>query len=86
LKWFGLFVNWAKYFDFLRGSWRFRYFGICGLFPVFLGFYARSVPVSSGNMRGFCGENMWLRVADCMANVDWRRFLRVESILVTATF
>jgi hypothetical protein len=46
------------------------YFGICGLFPVFLGFYAGSVPVSSGNMGRFCGENVWLGVADCMANVD----------------
>jgi hypothetical protein len=46
------------------------YFGICGLFPVFLGFYAGSVPVSSGNIRRFCGENVWLGVADCVANVD----------------
>jgi hypothetical protein len=51
------------------------YFGICGLFPVFLGFYAESVPFSSGNIGRFCGENVWLAMADCMANVDWRRFL-----------
>jgi hypothetical protein len=51
------------------------YFGICGLFPVFTGFYAGSVPVSSGNMGRFCGANVWLAVADCMANVDWGRFL-----------
>jgi hypothetical protein len=46
------------------------YFGFCGLFPVFLGFYAGSVPVSSGNIGRFCGANVWLGVADCMANVD----------------
>ena len=57
------------------------HFGICGLFPVFLGFCAGSVPVSSGNIGRFCGENVWLGVADCMANVDWGRLLGMEEIL-----
>jgi hypothetical protein len=59
------------------------YFGFCGLFPVFLGFYAISVPFSSGNIGRFCGENVWLGVANCMANVDWVRFLGAGSMKVT---
>jgi hypothetical protein len=31
--------------------------------------------VSSGNMGGFLWKNVWLRVGDCMDNVDWRLFL-----------
>jgi hypothetical protein len=47
----------------------------------FLGFYAESVPFPSGNMRGFCGEDVWLGVGDCMANVDWGRFLGCGRVL-----
>jgi hypothetical protein len=31
-------------------------------------------------MGRFYGENVWLGVADCMANVDWRWFLRVVAV------
>jgi hypothetical protein len=67
--------------DFLCGFVLNGSFGICGLFPVFLGFYAESVPFSSGNMGRFCGENVWLGVADCMANVDWGRFFGCGVVL-----
>jgi hypothetical protein len=72
-------VGFVEVLDFCVGLVHFGYFGICGLFPVFLGFYAGSVPFSSGNIERFCGENVWLGVADCLDNVDWRRFWGVAT-------